>query len=347
MALFKKNTSGFNFKIPPDNDPWKFVTDPNDPAYQSYNDSLFLYNNNAVKGPIPDEFRFSESEKNKMHRDLLNWGGNYNAYDKNKLPVYKDNPDYKYQRLYLNNRMFRPVEISTQALIGNVNDYKDYATWKYDDRDIYLENYGDHVREYTAAYPNIVHTTIKPTAWNDGAYYDRPNNPVFLKGTKQADNAEKQIMLQKAGLYTGKIDGIWGNKSIAAMQQYELQQQNSTPVQSTGQTVTPTAQQQNITQSQPTSRVVAPTTQQPTVEAKPVVPKVVSGVSKNYGAYTSTSGKSPNIAESNSFGSSTNTKGYYYTVRYTDGTTETLTPSEYEQLYGSSKNKAFKKTTNL
>ena len=225
MALFNnKKRFGPNLGIPPDNDPWKFVSNPNDPAYQSYSDSLFLYNNNAVKGPIPDEFRFSESEKNKMHRDLLNWGGNYNAYDKNKLPVYKDNPDYKYQRLYLNNRMFRPVEISTLDLIGNVNDYKDYATWKYDDRDKYrdkyLENYGDHVREYTAAYPNIVHTTIKPTAWIDGAYYDRPNNPVFLKGTKQADNAEKQIMLQKAGLYKGNIDGIWGNKSIAAMQQY-------------------------------------------------------------------------------------------------------------------------------
>lgn len=330
MALFNnKKSFGYNLGTPPDHDPVKFVSDPNDPAYKSYSDSLFLYNNNAVKGPIPDEFRFSESEKNKMHRDLLNWGGNYNAYDKNKLPVYKDNPDYKYQRLYLNNRMFRPVEISTLDLIGNVNDYKDYATWKYDNRDIYLENYGDHVREYTAAYPNIVHTTIKPTAWIDGAYYDRPNNPVFLKGTKQADNAEKQIMLQKAGLYKGNIDGIWGNKSIAAMQQYERQQQNTTPI-------------------QPTNQSATPVTQQPIVETKPAVPKVVSGVSKDYGAYTSTSGERPNIAEFNSFGSSTNTKGYYYTIRFSDGTTETLTPLEYEQSpYKSSKKKAFVKSTNL
>lgn len=282
MALFKKNTSGFNFKIPPDNDPWKFVSNPNDPAYKSYSDSLSLYNNSR--------------------------------------------------------RQFNQL---ASTAYGPLDYYKDMSPL-------------DHYRHYERT--NVSKNKIQPIGWHemaglssyeDNFVYKKPTNPIFLEGTELANNAKKQIMLKEAGLYKGNIDGIWGNKSIAAMQQYELQQQNSTPVQSTGQTVTPTAQQQNITQSQPTSRVVAPTTQQPTVEAKPVVPKVVSGVSKNYGAYTSTSGKSPNIAESNSFGSSTNTKGYYYTVRYTDGTTETLTPSEYEQSYGSSKNKAFKKTTNL
>lgn len=294
MALFKnKNNRSFNFGTPPDHDPVKFVSDPNDPSYKSYNDSLSFYNNSKTLWDIKAQKEYNDNLENYnilMSRDWIT-----NQEKKTfKKPIYN----------YYGSNM-KPM-----------SEYENYRAII--PRDIRDDN-------------------IKPIGFSTGVrgggtmgtfIYKKPTLPVFVEGTELANNAEKQIMLQKAGLYTGKIDGIWGNKSIAAMQEYERQQQN-------------------ITQSQPTNQVVAPTTQQPTMEAKPAVPKVVSGISKNYGSYTSTSGESPNMKEFDGFGSSTNTKGYYYTVRYTDGTTAVLTPSEYQQLYGSSNNKAFKKKSKL
>ena len=307
MALFKKKTSDFNFKIPPDNDPWKFVTDPNDPNYKSYSDSLSLYNNSKksydyfaqdVYNKRLEDYNkmmsrdwFTKEEKKAFRKPTIS------SYTTNVRPM-NQSGSYDKQEIRKNN--IQPIGFKTDVIGGE----------------------------------GFVDTWV----------YKKPTIPVFVKGTELANNAEKQIMLQKAGLYTGKIDGIWGNKSIAAMQEYERQQQNATPVQSTSQTVT---------SYQSANQIAAPVTQQPIVEAKPTVPKVVSGISKDYGAYTSTSGDRPNISESNSFGSSTNVKGYYYTVRYGDGTINVLTPAEYEQYkssseyikYKSSNNKAFKKQT--
>ena len=52
-----------------------------------------------------------------------------------------------------------------------------------------------------------------------------PKQPVFVKGTPQAINAEKQIMLKEQGLYSGKIDGDWGRLSKAAWRKYQDSQQ--------------------------------------------------------------------------------------------------------------------------
>lgn len=48
---------------------------------------------------------------------------------------------------------------------------------------------------------------------------------VFLKGTPAYDTAKKQEELKNAGLYLGKIDGIWGNKSNVAWEKYQKQKQ--------------------------------------------------------------------------------------------------------------------------
>ena len=53
--------------------------------------------------------------------------------------------------------------------------------------------------------------------------YDKPTTPVFVKGTPEYDNAQKQIELKKTGLYTGAIDGIWGKKSTKAWEEYQKQ----------------------------------------------------------------------------------------------------------------------------
>lgn len=270
--------TGFNLGVPPDHDPtYKFVSNQSDPAYKSYNDSLSLYNNSKMLWDMLAQREYNNNLENYNRLMSRDWITNQ------EKEAFKK-PSYNYYG-------------------SNMKPMNEYGN-------------------YSAVVPgDIGDDNIKPIGFSPGMrghgntgtfIYKKPTVPVFVEGTELANNAEKQIMLQKAGLYTGKIDGIWGDKSKAAMQEYERQQQN-------------------ITQSQPTNQVVAPTTQQPTMEAKPAVPKVVSGISKNYGSYTSTSGKSPNTKEFNSSGSSTNSKGSYYTVRYTDGTTETLTPSEYEQ----------------
>lgn len=298
MALFKnKNNRSFNFGTPPDHDPVKFVSDPNDPSYKSYNDSLSLYNNA------------------KMIYNQKNYPGYLNDVENYNRTI--NDPRWSAEvKKVARKPVWTPYE-------ENVTPMSRYGT-----------RYSRLGELYTGGTIPIPEGNIKPTGYHGSAdsiydfVYSKPQIPIFVEGTELANNAKKQIMLKNAGLYKGDIDGIWGNKSIAAMQEYERQQQN-------------------ITQSQPTNQVVAPTTQQPTMEAKPAVPKVVSGISKNYGSYTSTSGESPNMKEFDGFGSSANTKGYYYTVRYTDGTTAVLTPSEYQQLYGSSNNKAFKKKSKL
>ena len=47
------------------------------------------------------------------------------------------------------------------------------------------------------------------------AQYDKPD-PVFLEGSKELEYANKQLELKDKGLYSGAIDGIWGDKSEEA-----------------------------------------------------------------------------------------------------------------------------------
>tara|TARA_R110002074_G_scaffold31337_1_gene87991 strand:+ start:129 stop:974 length:846 start_codon:yes stop_codon:yes gene_type:complete len=53
------------------------------------------------------------------------------------------------------------------------------------------------------------------------ASYKKPVQPVFLKGSKEAEIVEKQRKLKDAGLYKGKIDGIWGSKSEDAWKDFK------------------------------------------------------------------------------------------------------------------------------
>lgn len=283
--------------IPPT---YTFVDDKNDERYIQYSDSLYLYNNNSYKGTLTNSNLLNKADINSIHGDYMsNWK---NVYDKNKLSMYVNNPKYTYQKLPINNRMFRPVTLGYTNLSNDFNTYKPPII---KNSDTYIENKDGYIREHRANYPYIIHNTIKPIAWVDGPYYPKPTHPVFLKGTKEYDNAKKQEELQKVGLYTGKIDGIWGDKSKAALKEYEK------------------IQEQKINTPQPViNQEESKAIEQPIIEEQPIAPKVTKSIGKYWGRYwKSTSGiNAPSDG------------GYYYIKNNTDGSTELLTPDEYKKL---------------
>jgi len=88
-------------------------------------------------------------------------------------------------------------------------------------------NKSGHLRHINVEYPQS--NTNNPT-WesyeNKGnratyPFFKKPAQKVIIKSTKEYENAKKQELLKEAGLYTGKIDGIWGPNSQAAWETYQ------------------------------------------------------------------------------------------------------------------------------
>ncbi len=93
--------------------------------------------------------------------------------------------------------------------------------------------------------PENLKFTIPPGVWSDypggtnmydtGRNIPKPKQPVYLEGSDEANIIKKQQELKEVGLYKGKIDGIWGDKSQKAWDEHQkdkavVEEQTTKPI---------------------------------------------------------------------------------------------------------------------
>jgi hypothetical protein len=219
--------------INPDDPPknYLFVDSKDDERYKAYNDSLNLYNK-LYKNYESDVINFydryidisndvinnttglfSDKEKEDSKKRIL-------RYQKEKLP-YNVKKDFE----KLGNKK---VKIKKFTESTNPNAYivvgEDNVV-----RRIFIDDASKTKSELNRMKNNSITPYIVNEGEGGGRYYiDKPKQPVFVKGTKEYDNAQKQVELKEAGLYSGEIDGIWGKKSQKALENYEKMQKETT-----------------------------------------------------------------------------------------------------------------------
>jgi hypothetical protein len=196
-----------------------YVESAEDPRYQAYQDSLNLWKayqfqvKNMNAEPVIREMAESIDVPYEQLKEIRE--KNYLENVKNIGP-----DDYSYESIKKD-----PTQgYDTPDERAGDNKIIDYYKS--------LDFHGDvAIGEHSS--PDLAHKTIRPT----GEYYDglstspiyrRPEQPVFIEGTSEAESTHKQEQLKEAGLYDGSIDGVWGKKSERAWQEYEQnkEQQN-------------------------------------------------------------------------------------------------------------------------
>lgn len=247
-----------------DDPPYLFVDDKNDARYKAYSDSLSLYKEGLENIKIADNSS----------------GHKHTFWDHPKLGLYERG--------------------------NNISPFLDWDGNIEQARAAQVETSNSERYEKTRKILNDKNKPIKiavgagdSEGWYGLPIYAKPKYPVFLKGTTEYDNAQKQEELQKAGLYEGKIDGIWGKKSKAAFEKFTQQQEHiETPM-------------------TPSKEVVFPATE----------PKVEKSIGKHWGrSWRSSSGIDAPTGG-----------GYYYLKTNEDNSTELLTVDEYNKLKRKSK----------
>jgi hypothetical protein len=194
-----------------------YVMSETDPRYQAYNDSLNLWKayqfqkTNIHSEPL---VRQMAKEVGMSYEDLkAQRQKNFTQNARGALDAKKYSYDsFKYDPT----QQYDPIDPS----VGDQKIFDYYKTLSFHGP-VILGKYSS---------PDIVHKNIRPVKeYFDGVatspVYQKPEQPVFIEGTPQADAAHKQELMKGVGLYTGKIDGDWGNKSIIAWKKYEEQEQ--------------------------------------------------------------------------------------------------------------------------
>lgn len=193
-----------------------FVDDENDSKYINYKNKLNLYNT----------YRSKKSKVNKLidqynkENDLFMSGG---KQVDNTISKYGFNSPQATSSLNQN----RKYRLTMDSLFNNIKN-----------NTIEINPY-DEVNLKTLAKKYKADSVENMYGYTNGGpqyylpVYKKPQE-VFLKGTPTYDIAKKQEELKNAGLYLGKIDGVWGNKSNIAWENYQKQKQevlgSTTPI---------------------------------------------------------------------------------------------------------------------
>jgi len=227
-----------------------FVDDKNDNRYKAYRDSLYLYNTvnrlstkefNTAKAEAVDAFKKYLSSKGELKPKDIEKLNDYshelnNIYDFNFTTQIRSggeygkrflipNPNYSHSKTpceYYNNCSKSINEILKNKLYENVYDFG------------FTKGSLEQQKKNADVFKKLVKHKIKPVGYTNNVVlfngtnnrilsypvYKKPVNKFFVKGTPEYDNAQKQIMLKEKGYYIGDIDGIWGNRSKNAWDQY-------------------------------------------------------------------------------------------------------------------------------
>lgn len=194
------------FKVYGDSNSYKFVDDVNDKNYIAYKDSLDAHN---------------------MSWEHLKKGTQYDTYlseENAKALGYSSAEEYQ-KKLGERDYSFIKSGKGDIPYVDRRSGKKDIAIWKepFDREDGPLLNNLDYLEKELWNYKGLEPDEIfKGVEANYMPIYKKPEVPVFVKGTNEYDNAQRQVELKEAGLYDGEIDGIWGKKSEAAYKSYEL-----------------------------------------------------------------------------------------------------------------------------
>lgn len=188
--------------------PFSIASDANDPRYKSYADSLYAYN---ISKDTPAMFT----------RRTMDQRAIWDATQKIKDPQLRQKEFFKLSMDFAKN-----VAAEDKSVIWPIN--------------YYIAKTGKHPTERvpikTSFLPGYDMEAGIPKDPNYGELRDsyslifkKPVHPVFLENSPEHVAAQKQMQLAQAGLYSGKIDGIWGRKSKKAWEQLNASQQAPPP----------------------------------------------------------------------------------------------------------------------
>lgn len=249
-----------------------FVTDPNDPRLRAYNDSLWLHEKNKM-----DSLHFwakdpeAESLRKETHRDL-----NFIRDDKGRVkaaitnePIY-DEEAHKWFKEYSGIGTKEEYTYPIKHTVGQHNflNGTDYTT----NHNMNLGYVAEDTSQAGSPYWDETLPVNEPISMSVERFrnssgtdspttqttinYAKPKQPYILKEpppnknktsiNKHSNNeiTTKQKELKDLGFYDGIIDGIWGDKSKAALKEYE-----NSKIQEEGTKNIPQSIPQNIPQS--------------------------------------------------------------------------------------------------
>ena len=208
------------------------IVPPGDPRVQAYADSSNLYNYyNTQKGLVGSTLRPGSTDWSVVDGDIDErdkyWNDIQDVYksmlvrlkeDVSKSPYLMYDPEIREEFKHIRETLAKPPSYFQRA--------SDQELWVIGDN--LIKSDPNYFWANAASSPDLAHKTIKPIGSysednKDGplnAIYKKPVQPYYEEGSKKAEIIKKQIELKEAGLYEGKIDGIWGDKSQAAWEQY-------------------------------------------------------------------------------------------------------------------------------
>lgn len=194
MILYKKAQSGSIISVP----------SKEDPRYQSYSDSLQVYNGamNDIKTGRGYEILPRVVSNEETQKSYNEWGKR----------------DYS-QLMYQLQNIKLPTTPNTISIATVGGDYKDLYKGTEDMK------YGS-IYSSDPNYDPWLRKGIEPVQimfgglTQDMPIYKKPTQKVVVEGSKEWEAMKNQQILKAVGLYDGEIDGVWGPKSQKAWDDY-------------------------------------------------------------------------------------------------------------------------------